>query len=93
MTKSEIYEKIKLIIEKHDPLKLKKGKPLTDEYDPEIEGIAIFMIDSSNKINETTIAKRVLFVFKNSFTKETAVDGPYIMKRITREIFERVKVK
>lgn len=92
MKKSEIFEKIKTIVNKHDPLKVTKGGVLLDEYDPEAEGIALFMADTSNKINEVTIGKRVLFVFKNSFTKATAVDGPYILKRISKDIFEQVKI-
>ena len=92
MDKKAIFEKVKEIIEKHDPLKLSRGGKFNGQYDTDAEVIALFMADKSNIVNHVTIPKRVHFVFKNAFTKETAVDGPYILKRISDEIFEKVKV-
>ena len=92
MNKDEIFEKVKEIIVKHNPLKLSATSIASGGYDADVEGIALYMADRSNTINHVTIPKRVLFVFKNSFTKETAVDGPYILKRISDEISQKVKV-
>ncbi len=92
MNRQEIFEIVKELVIKHNPLLIGKASLSGDVYDHDVEGIVIFLVDKSNVINRETIAKRVLFVFKNSFSKEAAKDAPYVLARLSKDIFEKVKV-
>jgi hypothetical protein len=91
MNKEELFAVVKELVIKHNPLLIGKASLLGDVYDHDVEGIAIYLADKSNVINLETIAKRVLFVFKNSFSKEAAKDAPYVLARLSKDIFEAVK--